>query len=120
VTKKLLDSYALLAYLGAEEGFAPVRETLSEAVENGIPLLMNEINVGETYYILFRKKGREAAEYFLHTVLAGLPISILSNTFDEVIDAARLKGEFRLSYADCFAVATALREGGNSHRRSGI
>jgi len=71
---------------------------------------MNEINVGETYYILFRKRGPEKAEYFLDTILAGLPIVTVPNSFENVIDAARIKAEYPLSFSDCFAVATALRE----------
>ena len=32
------------------------------------------------------------------------------NDFQDVIDAARIKAEYPLSFADCFAVATARRE----------
>ena len=71
---------------------------------------MNEINVGETYYIIFRKRGVEKADYFLDTVLAGLPIVTVANNFEHVIEAARIKAEYPLSFSDCFAVATARRE----------
>lgn len=60
--KRLIDSFALLAYLNKETGFEKVREALAEAQESGRFLLMNEINVGETYYILFRNKGPEQAQ----------------------------------------------------------
>jgi PIN domain nuclease of toxin-antitoxin system len=56
--KRLLDSFALLAYLNQETGFAKVRDILAKAQKSGIHVLMNEINVGETYYILYRKRGR--------------------------------------------------------------
>ena len=108
--KKLLDSYALLAYLNKENGFEKVRNVLAEAQKTGLPVLMNEINVGETYYILYRKRGPEQAEYFLDNVLAGLPISLISNSFDAVISAANIKARHTLSFADCFAIATAQRE----------
>ena len=108
--KKLLDSFALLAYLNKESGFEKVRDALAKAQKSGNSVLMNEINVGETYYILFRKRGPEKAEYFLDTILAGLPIVTVPNSFENVIDAARIKAEYPLSFSDCFAVATALRE----------
>lgn len=108
--KNLLDSFALLSYLGREKGFEPVRDALSDAQRRECSLLMNEINVGETYYILFRKRGRQEAEYFLDSILTGLPISVVPNVFGDVIAAARIKAEYPLSYADCFAVATARRE----------
>lgn len=105
--KKLLDSFALLAYLNKETGFEKVRDVLAKAQRSGDSVLMNEINVGETYYILFRKRGPEKAEYLLDTILAGLPIVTVPNNFEQVIDAARIKAEYPLSFSDCFAVATA-------------
>ena len=108
--KKLLDSYALLAYLNKEDGFEKVRNVLANAQKSSLPVLMNELNVGETYYILYRKRGHVQAEYFLDTVLAGLPISMISNDFNAVISASKIKARHALSFADCFAVATAQRE----------
>jgi len=106
----LLDSFALLAYLHGETGFEKVRDILEEAQKSNGSLLMNEINIGETYYILFRKRGLEKAEYFLDTILVALPIVMVQNDFQDVIDAARIKGEYPLSFGDCFAVATARRK----------
>ena len=108
--KKLLDSYALLAYLNKEDGFEKVRNVLANAQKSSLPVLMNELNVGETYYILYRKRGHEQAEYFLDIILAGLPISMISNDFNAVISASKIKARNALSFADCFAVATAQRE----------
>ncbi len=108
--RKLLDSFALLSYLNKEIGFEKVREALAEAQISDGSLLMNEINVGETYYILHRQRGVQKAEYFLDTVLVGLPILLVQNDFQDVIDAARIKAEYPLSFGDCFAVATARRE----------
>ena len=39
-----------------------------------------------------------------------LPIAFVSNDFDLVIDAARIKARYPISYSDAFAVATAQRE----------
>lgn len=72
---------------------------------------MNAINVGEVYYILARGRGREQAEYFIHTILPQLPIEIVSDGVEAVIEAARIKASFPIAYADCFAVATAREKG---------
>ena len=69
---------------------------------------MNEINVGEVFYIIAKARSLEKAEDFLHR-LATLPIKPVSNTFPDVLEAARVKAQFPLSYADAFAVSTALR-----------
>jgi predicted nucleic acid-binding protein len=108
--KSLLDSFALLAYLNKEDGFEKVRRLLADAQRSNVPVLINEMNVGETYYIIHRKRGQEQAEYFLGPILTGLPISVISNDFNAVIAAAKIKAQHAISFADCFAVATAQRE----------
>jgi ribonuclease VapC len=70
---------------------------------------MNEINVGEVYYILTRERSLAAAEYFLHDILQALAIKITPNSFSDVIEAAKIKAQFPIPYADAFAVATAIK-----------
>jgi len=102
-----LDSYALLAYLKKEEKYKKVKDLLGS---KDLVLLMNEINLGECFYILARVRGMEKAEYFLHTVLPNLPIKKRANTFQDVIEAAKIKAHHSLSYADSFAIQTSLKE----------
>jgi len=71
---------------------------------------MNEINVGEVYYILARGRGRGRADYFLHSILPHLPIRVVGNDFEAVIRAAKIKAGHSLAFADCFAVALAAAE----------
>lgn len=44
-----------------------------EARDSRRLLLMSQINVGEVYYILSRKRGVEKADYFLRRVDASQP-----------------------------------------------
>jgi len=71
---------------------------------------MNEINLGECFYILARQRGMDRAEDFNQTITPSLPIIKRSNTFRDVIEAAKIKAAHALSYADCFAVQTAREE----------
>ena len=105
----LLDSFALLAYLKREGGFESVSNLLRSARARREPLLMNEVNIGEVYYSLAKSGSIARAEAFLKR-LHTLPIQPLPNTLAQVLDAARLKAQFPISYADAFAVATAQRE----------
>jgi len=105
--KGVLDSFALLAYLKMESRYEKVKELLSS--EDFI-ILMNEINLGETFYILARERGIEKAEYFINTILCSLPIKSVTNSFEDVIEAARIKAVYSLAFADCFAIATAKKE----------
>jgi predicted nucleic acid-binding protein len=108
--KKLLDSFAMVSYLNREASFQKVVDVMADAQKSKDPVFMNEVNIGEVYYILFRKRGREKAEYFLERVIPSLPLSPAPNDFDDVIEAARLKAEYPLSFADCFVVATAIKK----------
>jgi predicted nucleic acid-binding protein len=73
-------------------------------------VLINAMNLGEVFYILARSRGMRTAEFFLTNILPSLPITILENPLDDVIEAARLKALYPLSFADCFAASTAIRE----------
>jgi ribonuclease VapC len=104
--EKVLDSFALLAYLQMEGKYKKVKDLLaSDEV-----LFMNDINVGEAFYVLAKERGVEKAEYFVNTVLPNLPIKLVPNTLQDVIEAARIKATHSISYADCFVVATALKK----------
>lgn len=106
--KRVLDAFALLAYLEGDRGHARVMELLASSDAD---LLINAVNVGEVFYIVARRRGPHEADYFLNVILPSLPVAVLDNSFADVIDAARLKAAHALSFADCFAAATAVREG---------
>jgi len=105
--KSVLDAYALLAYLTKEIGHAKVKDLL--ASEDTV-IVINSINLGEVFYILARARSIRAAERFLGVILPSLPITVLENSTEDVIAAARIKAKHALSFVDCFAAATAIRE----------
>ena len=105
--KSLIDSYALLAFLKRESNYKKVEDLL---LSQETQVLMNDMNIGETFYILARERGLDQADYFINAILPNLPITKVGNILTEVIDAAKIKAQYPISYADCFAVATAIRE----------
>jgi len=105
--KRVLDSYALLAYLKKEDRYEKVKDLLAS---RDAVLMMNEINLGECFYILTRERGIDQAEYFIHTILPSLPITPIGNTFQDILEAAKIKATHSLSYADCFALQTSLKK----------
>lgn len=104
-----LDSYALMAFLEREPGYAFVQDMLREA-EVGVPLWMSLINWGEVYYATVRSKGQDAADDAVD-VIDQLPIALAAPTRADVLEAARLKAKYPVSYADCFAAALARLHG---------
>ena len=102
----VLDSYALLAYLGAETGMRRVKEVLKEATQGNCEVLHSIINLGEVLYITERELGIASA----HAALAAveqLPIQILPATNEVVLAAAHIKANYSIAYADTFAVVSA-------------
>jgi predicted nucleic acid-binding protein len=108
VTKRfVLDAWAILALLQKEEPAASrVKELLENAGNGGTRLFLSIINLGEVYYRVGKLRGgREAAETLVG--MRRLPLRIVSATDELVLDAARLKMEHPISYADAFAAATS-------------
>lgn len=104
----VLDSYAILTYLEKERGADAVSSILKERQRDG-ELLMNSINAGEVYYILARERSGEKADMFINIIVPALNIQLVENSMQDVIEAARIKAAHQLSFADAFAVATAVK-----------
>ncbi len=104
----LLDSYAVLAYLGGEPGAARLQELLALALEARCRLCLCLINLGEVLYITERHRGLDKAQSAL-ALLESLPLEFLEPTRDQILDAAHIKAAHPLSYADAFVVAAARR-----------
>jgi len=98
-------------------------ETLLDRAETGqIELMMSMINLGEVFHLLARRHGTEEAEQFLSD-FHGMPIRTVIPTAHSIIEAARLKGRYAISYSDAFAVEAARHHGaslvtGNSELRA--
>jgi predicted nucleic acid-binding protein len=108
--RSLLDSWALIAFLSGDRGGGVVRDLLRAAEGAGDRLLMNDVNIGEVYYVVAKRRSPAAADAFLRT-LETMPIEAVSNAFADMIEAAKLKAQHAISYADAFAAATAVRRG---------
>jgi predicted nucleic acid-binding protein len=104
-----LDSFALLAYLNDEPGGARVQEVMKLAREHKVRLVMSYINFGEVLYITERHRGLPAAQV-VQGLIESTPIELLDASRDIVLDAAHIKAQYPISYADAFAVAGAIRE----------
>ena len=108
---KVLDSWALLCYLGQEPGFEKMIELFEKAVESSKPLLMCVINWGEVYYQVARRFGDQKAQE-IEQLIQTLPIIVVEADKDLTREAARIKVTKRIAYADCFAAALArLKKG---------
>lgn len=112
MSKKLvLDSFALVSLFHKEPGWEKVRAALYEQQRAGTKAFLNWVNWGEFFYIVKRKVGAVRAAEALH-LLEQLPIELVAVDLPLVRDAAEIKSEHAVSYADAFCVATARRLSG--------
>jgi ribonuclease VapC len=98
----VLDSWAVLRYL---EDASPAAEAVSDLLGQEKPL-MSWINLGEVHYVLRRLHGEDAAAETVRdlrdVIDARLPDERL------VVDAARIKADHPMAYADAFAAALTV------------
>jgi predicted nucleic acid-binding protein len=99
--KYSLDAWAVVAWL---QNVEPAASRVEEAF-NGKPI-MSWVNLGEVYYIMHRQKSRNAADLVLQDVRAQLYLD--EATSERTLAAARIKAVHTMSYADAFALATAV------------
>ena len=104
----LFDSYAILKFYQDEDGADKVEKLLISSRQGDVQAFMSEINLGEVYYLTIRRLGLESAKEYLERFFE-LSIQIVSPSSDIILSAAEIKAEYAISYADCFAVATALK-----------
>jgi predicted nucleic acid-binding protein len=104
----LFDAHAILKWTQKERGYQKVKSLLVACREQSALGYMNQINLGEVYYKTIRAVGLEEAKKFLENFLR-LPLSIILPDSELIWKASEIKAEYAISYADCFAAATALR-----------
>ena len=107
VNNYLLDSFALLRFIQKEPGDTVVKKILEDAQTGKTCAMLNVINMGEVIYTVQRRFGVRAKLEVLKNVSL-LSIVILPVPDDLVYRAAELKAQFAMSYADTFAVASAI------------
>jgi predicted nucleic acid-binding protein len=96
-----LDSWAVLRWLEGEE---PAAGRVEQSLETRP--VMSWINLGEVFYVVHRATGvgqaRAVVNDLRHRLLLDLP------TEARVLEAAAIKAQYPMAYADAFAMATAL------------
>lgn len=106
----VLDTYAFMAYLRREPGYARVTELFEEASRGTARLLLTVVNYGEIVYITDRRRGEANARRVI-ALLDSLPIEIVDVARGLTLAAARIKARYRVSYADAFAIALVQQTG---------
>jgi len=103
----LFDSHALLAFFQGEPGSDVVDEILRRSRRKSLDRMICMMNLGEIIYLTKRRFGDEKKIEVLSRIHQ-IGFSILSIPDSLVFQAAELKAQYALSYADCLALACAI------------
>jgi ribonuclease VapC len=107
----VLDANAVLRYfaIGDGEGGDKVRGLFEQAERGQAQLSMSVINLGEVFYILLKRAGEQRALHYIQALQHA--VTMIDADTKRTIQAATLKHQFKLGYADSFAAALALESG---------
>lgn len=106
----VLDACAFIALLEDEPGAGVVEELLQESTNR---CLIHAVSACEVYYDLYRRGNIQDAES-VEAIFAEYDLQLLDTLPSDLWRiAGKLKAEWRrVSLADCFALALAIREKG--------
>ncbi len=105
----VLDSYAILTYLQQQEGHEEIAEIFEESVAKDREIYLCVINWGEVIYQALRRGGEDRAR-LAEDAMKALPIQVVEANKELTLQAAHLKANHKMSYADCFAAALAMKK----------
>jgi predicted nucleic acid-binding protein len=104
----LFDAHAILKWTQKEAGYEKVKRLMLGCRDGSVTGYMNFLNLGEVYYKSIRTAGTEKAKALLEN-FQRLPVNLVLPDKELIWKASEIKAEYPISFADCFAAATALR-----------
>lgn len=105
----VLDSYAMISYLERQAGYKEAARIFEECAAGERESFLSVVNWGEVIYHALRTGGEEKAK-LAEDAMQAIPVLILDADKELTLIAAKLKSAHRLSYADCFAAALAMKK----------
>lgn len=102
----VLDSWAIMAYLEDEGPAEKIANMISDAHDDGVPMLMSVVNAGEVWYIIARRTNSSEADRAIH-MMQDIGIKFIDADWPLTKIAAVYKVKGNISYADCHAAAVA-------------
>ena len=103
----IFDSHALLKFFQKEKGYEKVVHLLEEIKKAGVTKYINAVNLGEIIYSTKREFGDQKKLEVLANI-ERLNFNILTVSNSLIFQAAEYKAQYRISYADCFILASAI------------
>lgn len=104
----VLDASAVIRYFGVgdAQGGEKVRGLFEQAERSQARLFMSVINMGEVLYVLLKHVGEQRAFHYVQALRHA--VTMVDADANKTIEAATLKRQYKLGYADSFAASLAL------------
>jgi ribonuclease VapC len=102
----VFDSYTLLKFFQKEKGYEKIGHLLEEIKKSGGAKYINAVNLGEIIYSTKREFGDQKKIEVLANI-ERLRFAVLPVPNALISQAAEYKAQYSISYADCFALASA-------------
>ena len=103
----IFDSHALLKFFQKEKGYEKVVHLLEEIRKTGATKYINAINLGEIIYSTKKEFGDQKKLEVLANI-ERLNFTLLPLPNNLIFQAAEYKAQYAISYANCFALASAV------------
>jgi len=100
----VLDSWAVLRFL---ENAEPAADLVAALLDEQQPL-MSWIDLGEVHYVVRRSHGEDAAMETVRDLRDVIDVRLPDERM--VLDAARIKADHPMAFADAFGAALAVAE----------
>ena len=109
----VLDACALITLLSKETGYENVEKIIEKAKNKQAKIIMHKVNLLEVYYHIYKIYDEISALNFLNGI-KNSPIQLSSEVTDDIIiNAGKLKREYKLSLADAIGLAETIVSAGS-------
>jgi len=104
----ILDACALIALLSKETGHKNVEKIIEKSRDKKAKIIMHTVNVLEVYYHIYKLYDETSAKKFLKEI-KDTPIQLKTEVTNEIIiNAGKLKRQYKLSLADAIGLSEAI------------
>ena len=109
----IFDACALIALLSREKGYKNVENIIEMSKNKEAKIIMHTVNVFEVYYHIYKLYDEASALKFLNEIKDS-PIQLHAKvTNDIIINAGKLKRQYKLSIADAIGLAETIISNGS-------